>query len=143
MSANGLWAVIALAEGIDGQWRSAAEVLAFVAPEDSDQASADSAQAVKSWASPKSVAKWARLSECLASVHRIRIMAKLFEGPATYQSLCKASKLQSGPLYHHIGLLRSAGMVGPKERDLYALTRTGRSLLIGTMLLTRLVSGRG
>ncbi len=63
---------------------------------------------------------------------RLAILSKLFTGPATYQSLCKATQQRSGPLYHHVHQLRIAGMIRPKERDLYEITRGGRnSLLIG------------
>jgi DNA-binding transcriptional ArsR family regulator len=73
-----------------------------------------------------------RIAETLdaaASPHRLAVLAKLLEGPATYQALQKATGLKVGPLYHHINRLRLARLVAPKERDLYRLTRAGRNLL--------------
>jgi predicted transcriptional regulator len=66
----------------------------------------------------------------LGSTHRVRILAKLLEGPATYRALQKVTRLKAGPLYHHISQLRMAGLIGPKQRDLYELTRGGRNLLL-------------
>ncbi len=89
--------------------------------------------------------KWVRVSEVLAAaghVHRLRIMAYLLEGPATYRGLQRATGLQVGPLYHHIDKLRLAGLMGPKERDLYTLTRAGRNLLLLAMVLGPLVRQR-
>jgi len=61
---------------------------------------------------------------------RARLLARLLEGPATYRALQKATKLAAGPLYHHINQLRLAGLILPKQRDLYELTRGGRNLLV-------------
>lgn len=65
----------------------------------------------------------------LGHAHRMRILGKLLAGPATYRSLQKATKLQAGPLYHHIAQLRLAGLILPKQRDLYELSRGGRNLV--------------
>lgn len=64
---------------------------------------------------------------------RVRMLATMLEGPATYQALCKATGLKAGPLYHHVNQLRLSGLVLPGERDLYELTRGGRNLIL-TML---------
>ena len=61
---------------------------------------------------------------------RARLLAKLLEGPATYQALRRATRIEAGPLYHHIGQLRLAGLILPKQRDLYELTRAGRNLVL-------------
>ncbi len=61
---------------------------------------------------------------------RARLLIKLLEGPATYQALRKATKTEAGPLYHHIAQLRLAGLILPKQRDLYELTRAGRNLVL-------------
>ncbi len=70
---------------------------------------------------------------------RLKIMAKLLEGPATYRSLQKVTKLKAGPLYHHISQLRLAGLILPKQRDLYALTRGGRNLILMAAVLGPLI----
>jgi len=57
-------------------------------------------------------------------------MVKLLEGPGTYRALQKVTKLKAGPLYHHVSQLRLAGLILPKQRDLYELTRGGRNLIL-------------
>ena len=89
--------------------------------------------------------RWARAAEALAaagSLHRLRIMAYLLEGPATYRALQKTTGLRVGPLYHHIDRLRLAGLMGPKERDLYTLTRAGRNLILVVIAALRLLNDR-
>ena len=75
-------------------------------------------------------------------VVRARILTKLLEGPAVYRSLQRVTKLKPGPLYHHINQLRLAGVISPKQRDLYELTRAGRNLILGLMALAPLVRDR-
>ncbi len=64
------------------------------------------------------------------SEQRLKIMLYLLEGPATYQGLQNATGLAVGPLYHHVSKLRLAGLMRPKERDVYTLTRAGRNLVL-------------
>ena len=66
---------------------------------------------------------------------RVRLLAKMLEGPATYRALHRVSKLKPGPLYHHINQLRLAGLILPKQRDLYELTRGGRNLILTVIVL--------
>ena len=66
---------------------------------------------------------------------RARLMTKLLEGPATYRALERASGQKAGPLYHHINQLRLAGLILPKQRDLYELTRGGRNLILTVSVL--------
>ena len=73
---------------------------------------------------------------------RLMILGRLLEGPATYQSLKHATKLKPGPLYHHINQLRLAGLILPKQRDLYELTRGGRNLVIALALIGPLIGDR-
>jgi len=61
---------------------------------------------------------------------RARILLKLLREKATYSDLQRTTKLQAGPLYHHINQLRMAGLIGPKQRDTYELTRGGRNLIM-------------
>ncbi len=74
----------------------------------------------------------------LGHVLRAKIVRKLLEGPATYQALKRLTKLKVGPLYHHVNQLRLAGIILPKQRDLYELTRGGRNLILVAMALGRL-----
>ncbi len=64
---------------------------------------------------------------------RAKVMARLLEGPATYRALQRVTKLKAGPLYHHINQLRLAGLILPKQRDLYELTRGGRNIILAAM----------
>ena len=73
---------------------------------------------------------------------RARILAKLLEGPSTYQAIKKSTRLEAGPLYHHINQLRVCGLLLPKQRDLYELTRGGRNLILAVMALTPLIRDR-
>ncbi len=68
--------------------------------------------------------------DAAASTHRLAILELLLGGPATYQHLQKTTGLKVGPLYHHVNQLRAAGLIGPKERDLYWLTQSGRILVL-------------
>ena len=73
---------------------------------------------------------------------RAKLMLKLLDGPATYRALKRVTKLEAGPLYHHINQLRLAGLILPKQRDLYELTRGGRNLILAMMVLDRAVHDR-
>jgi len=59
-----------------------------------------------------------------------------------YRSLQQLTKLKAGPLYHHINQLRLAGLILPKQRDLYELSRSGRNLIMTVMALGSLVRDR-
>ena len=72
----------------------------------------------------------AGLLNVLGSTHRIRVLMTLAGGGATYQHLVKATKLKAGPLYHHVNQLRLAGLVRPRERDLYEITPKGTRALL-------------
>lgn len=84
----------------------------------------------------------ADLLAAIASVHRLGLLLKLLEGPATYQALVKATGLKPGPLYHHLTQLRLAGLIGPRQRDLYSLTRGGRNLILVASTLPQLANDR-
>jgi len=73
---------------------------------------------------------------------RARLLVTLLEGPATYQTLRRAAKAEAGPLYHHIAQLRLAGLILPKQRDLYELTRAGRNLVLVAAALDPMVKDR-
>jgi len=141
---HGLAVVLAVAEGVGQEWD-----LAGVAWDRTASARGmrmarhpggrtPSTQAV----SGARTARVARVLAALASVHRLQILTKLLEGPGTYGTLQKATRLKAGPLYHHIGQLRIADLIGPKERDLYDLTRGGRNLALVALALPRLMQDR-
>ncbi len=84
----------------------------------------------------------ARMCETFAAighVARARILTKLLEGPATYAALQRTTKLKAGPLYHHINQLRLTGLILPKQRDIYELTRGGRNLAAVALTLAPLL----
>lgn len=86
-----------------------------------------------------------RLSTVLAAAGhtaRLTMLRLLLTGPATYQAVRRATKLKPGPLYHHINQLRLAGLILPKQRDLYELTRAGRNLVLVSMAIPKLVTDR-
>lgn len=77
-------------------------------------------------------ARQRRLCRYLAGAahpHRLAVLVKLLEGPATYKALQKTTGQKSGPLYHHVNQLRIAGLVAPAQRDLYQLTPAGRAVV--------------
>lgn len=89
----------------------------------------------------RKVAAWERklvaaeLRQTLASLGhpaRLKLLIELLNGPAVYQSLRRVTRMAPGPLYHHINQLRIAGLIRPKERNLYELTRGGRNLILVT-----------
>lgn len=84
-------------------------------------------------------AKTCRALAAVGHEQRLRLLGKLLEGPATYRSLQKVTKLKAGPLYHHVNQLRLAGLILPKQRDLYELTRGGRNLVLVAMALGSLI----
>ncbi len=77
------------------------------------------------------------LAAC-GSGHRLAILMILLEGPATYRAIQRRTSLKAGPLYHHIGQLRLTGLIGPKTRDLYVLTKAGLRVLLTILCMERL-----
>lgn len=75
----------------------------------------------------------------LGHAQRVKLLLKLLDGPATYRALKRVSKLKPGPLYHHINQLRLAGLILPKQRDLYELTRGGRNLILTVLAVEPLI----
>lgn len=80
-------------------------------------------------------ARVCRTMFALGHVQRMRIIRKLLDVPATYQALKRLTRLKPGPLYHHVNQLRLAGLILPKQRDLYEITRAGRNMVLGAMAL--------
>ncbi len=82
-----------------------------------------------------------RLAGLLAAVahrERIGILLKLLGGEATHRLLSKATGLKAGPLYYHLSELRSAGLIGPKTRDLYVLAPNGRRAILAVLAMERM-----
>lgn len=100
------------------------------------------AQSARSFARRTRLEALAGVLSAFGSRHRLGLLVKLLEGPCTYQTLKKASKLQTGPLYHHINHLRLAGLLTDKQRDLYHLTRAGRNVLLVALSLGPLMKDR-
>ncbi|UCG32073.1 MAG: winged helix-turn-helix transcriptional regulator [Phycisphaerales bacterium] len=84
------------------------------------------------------VERAARMMGVLGSGHRLRILGTLAGGAATYRRLVKTTGLAAGPLYHHVNQLRLAGLVRPKERDLYEITSKGMRCLLMAAALGRM-----
>lgn len=80
-----------------------------------------------------------RLLAAVSHPKRIDILKILLCGPAGYHLLTKVTTLKAGPLYHHLGELRSAGLVGPKTRDIYSITRKGQRMMVLILALSRLI----
>lgn len=75
----------------------------------------------------------------MGSLHRFRMLTGLLEGPLTYRALQRRTGLKAGPLYHHVNQLRLARIIGPKSRDTYALTRSGRNAVLVALSLRPLL----
>ena len=80
-----------------------------------------------------------RVLTALGHVDRVRILTKLLSGPGTYQAIQRFTGLKPGPLYHHVRELREAGLLMPKERDLYELTRAGRNAILTAAAMAPMV----
>lgn len=80
----------------------------------------------------------ARMLAAIAHPQRLTILFRLLACEATHQTLAKATGLKAGPLYYHLRELRSAGLIGPKVRDLYVLTSSGTRLILAAVAAGRL-----
>lgn len=141
---EGLGAVVGVAEGQGGQWDLACAISdeTGVGPSGQTTGGGRGGGGVTRLASAGRIGALAGVLSAMGSVHRVRILAKLLEGPGTYRTLQKATKLKAGPLYHHVAQLRLAGLIGPKQRDLYRLTRGGRNLVLVALTLPKLIRDR-
>jgi hypothetical protein len=76
---------------------------------------------------------WSGLAGRLAAAgsrHRLKIMARLLNGPAGHLDLQRVTGLQAGPPYHHLRALRLEGLLSMAARNSYDLTMAGRNLLL-------------
>jgi len=83
----------------------------------------------------------ADLMAVLSHPQRVILLGKLLEGEATHKLLGRQTGLKAGPLYHHLRELRSAGLIGPKVRDLYVITRIGKRAFLAALAFERLCRG--
>lgn len=74
-----------------------------------------------------------RLFSALGHPQRIKLLATLLAGSATYKELRLATGLLAGPLYHHLDELRAAGLIGPRRRDIYELTLNGTNAFLAAL----------
>lgn len=82
-----------------------------------------------------------RLAAVLASLGhpiRLQVAAFLLGGSASYEELTQVTSMRSGPLYFHLQQLRSAGLIGPRRRDDYSLTKYGRAMVMAMMTIQKL-----
>lgn len=137
--ASGFGVAVAVVEGTDGRW-DVAQVLEdrIVLAGRGVTRGNGTARAVRRIASKARVTRLSTMLAALGHPVRVRLMVKLLEGPATYRALQKVTRLKAGPLYHHINQLRLASLVLPKKRDLYAMARAGRNLLVASLALMSL-----
>lgn len=84
----------------------------------------------------------AKALAALGHVYRLAVLERLLGGASSYAELCRHTGLQSGPLYHHVDQLRLAGLVRPKQRNVYEITRGGRNLLLVALASVRLAKDR-
>lgn len=84
--------------------------------------------------------RWAGVLAALGHPVRMRLVCLLLDGPATYEELTTTAGMRSGPLYFHIQQLRQAGLIAPRQRDRYELSRTGLAMgmLVKALLRTRM-----
>ncbi|NLX13442.1 MAG: winged helix-turn-helix transcriptional regulator [Phycisphaerales bacterium] len=83
-----------------------------------------------------------RLLAAVSHPRRIHILKVLLGGPACYRAMAKATGLKAGPLYHHLSELRSAGLIGPKTRDAYVITRKGQRIAFLILAMQKMSSCR-
>lgn len=142
---DGLGVVVALVETVGGQIDAtviACDRLGNLGPRGGARVKPSVAPARLGGSGPKSTRHLSLALAAMGHPVRIKILTMLLDGPGVYRSLQKVTGLKPGPLYHHVNQLRLAGLIGPKERDLYELTRAGRNLLMVTLALEPLLKDR-
>lgn len=80
-------------------------------------------------------ARVARMLSGLAHPDRFRLAGVILTGGQTHRDLSTATKLKTGPLYHHIRELERAGLLQTSTRNVHELTDLGRMLLQIAVLL--------
>ncbi len=130
---DGCGIMLVIAERADGEWEELTNVweVGLALRDSGNRGAAGRATRV----SPRTCRAFAAFGHA----QRAKLMAKLLEGPATYRALQRVTKLKAGPLYHHINQLRLAGLILPKQRDVYELTRGGRNILLSAMAVGPLI----
>ena len=77
----------------------------------------------------------ARMLSGFAHPDRIRLARAVLTGANTHHLLADASRLKTGPLYHHLRELERAGLLARTARNAYAITDFGRIALFVTAVL--------
>jgi DNA-binding transcriptional ArsR family regulator len=77
------------------------------------------------------------LFSAMSHPQRVAILCQLLEGEANHQILADITGLKAGPLYHHLRELRYAGLIGPKVRDTYKITRKGQRAILAAQAIER------
>ena len=126
---DGCGAMLLVAEHVGGEWEEITQLCEV------ELGSSLSRRRVVTRRATRISPRTCRALAALGNDQRVKIMAKLLEGPAIYRSLQRVTRLRAGPLYHHINQLRLAGLILPKQRDLYELTRGGRNLILAAMVV--------
>lgn len=80
----------------------------------------------------------ARMLAAIAHPQRLAILLKLLASEANHKLLTKTTGLKAGPLYYHLRELREAGLIGPRTRDLYVMTRLGRRVILAAIATEQL-----
>jgi DNA-binding transcriptional ArsR family regulator len=78
-----------------------------------------------------------QLFSAMSHVQRVAILCQLLEGESDHQTLAEVTGLKAGPLYHHLRELRYAGLIGPKVRDSYKITRKGQRAILAAQAVER------
>ncbi len=135
--------LVAVAESVGGEWDVAQARDERVSQrKGSGGAVAAMTRAARAMATKARIKTLAGTLAALGHPARVVMLVKLLEGPATYRALQRVSGLKAGPLYHHVNQLRLASLILPKQRDLYALTRGGRNVLVGGLALMSLAGDK-
>lgn len=132
---DGCGAILTVGERVGGQWHKDTNLCEVVAAAEKGAKRGGAVGAMGRFA-----ARTAQAFSAVGHPMRLKILLKLLEGPATYRSVQKTTKLKAGPLYHHINQLRLSGLILPKQRDLYELTRGGRNLMLIAMAAGPLIT---
>ena len=106
--------------------------------------------AASTWRSLLARHDWSPLASILraaGAVERLRMLALLAAGCASYGQLRRLTGQKPGPLYHHLNCLRLAGLVTLEARDRYSATYVGRRAVLALLACGELIKrgheGRG
>ncbi len=137
---DGLGSMIAVGEQVGGKWHMGVETVQIpTIAERGSGAKTPSRRSARAVGGQRRLHAITAPLAALGHAKRLDLMLTLLEGSGTYGDLQKATGLKPGPLYHHVSQLRLAGLILPKQRDLYELTRAGRNLMLVALALEPLL----